>query len=370
VNSDFTVLITSSLSTAANIQRMPLGVNPEVYTWCRHSQSLVIFPEDGNGITIELAVLQAPEFQYAAEGVVLTEVVLARNIAFPTLAVQWSETGFPVYYFDEVGFTITPTLPNGLDMSSERGGIRADPVPGALTPQGDYIIKAQSKYDVAKSKQTQLKLSVEEPAQCSLASIKSTEALMTCTVHDANNLEMKAIYLLISPTSADPVEMLPSSFTCDGDAVQSGGSGIASEYTCSQTSDGRCCCWLYVDDAAAPEFNSSRIITAAAKKSACNWQNYQRYEVMTMASGNNLMSANAPSSVVWDILYEFTVPEKKEPTPITFDLAVQISYEDTCDPVKNGPEAEQACKDAMRDELVAMLGTPADMITVLDVQPR
>lgn len=73
--------------------------------------------KDGNGIAISLGVLAAPNFQYVTLGrpltqagiVVLSElsnipwfqVVLARNVSFPTLAVLWSESGFPAYYFDE-----------------------------------------------------------------------------------------------------------------------------------------------------------------------------------------------------------------------------------------------------------------------------
>ena len=66
-------------------------------------------------------------------------MVLARNVSFPTMAVLWSSAGFPAYYFDEafaskrcgfalpssalaqVAFTITPTLPDGLDISSQNG---------------------------------------------------------------------------------------------------------------------------------------------------------------------------------------------------------------------------------------------------------
>ncbi|CAE7355949.1 agaA33 [Symbiodinium natans] len=119
------VRIEASLQSAASIQRMPLGVAPQVYVWCKHSKSQVVFPEDGNGVAISLGVLAAPNFGYVSLGSPLTQVVLARNVSFPTLAVLWSELGFPAYYYDEVAFTITPTLPDGLDISAQNGDLLA-----------------------------------------------------------------------------------------------------------------------------------------------------------------------------------------------------------------------------------------------------
>lgn len=40
------------------------------------------------------------------------QVVLARNVSFPTLAVLWSVAGFPAYYFDEVGSMGNSQIPS------------------------------------------------------------------------------------------------------------------------------------------------------------------------------------------------------------------------------------------------------------------
>lgn len=89
-----------------------------------------------------------------------------------------------------------------------------------------------------------------------------------------------------------------------------------------------------------------------------------------MASGINPTLANAPTFVVSDGLFEMTVPQKKEPKPIAFEMKVNINYEATCDPVRNGAAAEEKCKDDMKDELVNLLGAPSDMIQVTGVKPR
>ncbi|CAK9109794.1 Alpha-agarase [Durusdinium trenchii] len=119
------VKITTVVANAVNIQRMPLGVAPQAYVWCKHSKSLVVYPEDGAGVAVTLGVLAAPSFQYSILSNPATQVILARNVSFPTLAVLWSSAGFPAYYFDEVAFTITPTLPDGLDISSQNGAALA-----------------------------------------------------------------------------------------------------------------------------------------------------------------------------------------------------------------------------------------------------
>ncbi|CAE8585944.1 unnamed protein product, partial [Polarella glacialis] len=372
-NSNTTVLIKNDPAVAANIRRMPLGVAPQVYTWCQHSLSSVIFPEDGDGIAISLSVLTPPIFQYSSAGKTYPQVIIARNVTFPSFTPAWSEPGFPIYYYDEVAFTITPTLPQGIDMSAQNGDIKGDPLPGQLTPAGSYQIQASSKFDVQKSGGVNIVLSVTEPGQCSVSSVMSTEVLMGCMLQDAHNLDVQGLYLLISPTSADPLPYEQSSFACYGDAAQTDTSGTTvPEFTCSRQ-DSRCCCWLWVGftgDATTRNLTDARSRSGKVLNSVCGFSQYQRYEVMTMAAGVNPMQDNGPAAVVWDGVFDFTVPEKKEAKPIAFEMQAAINYEETCDPVRNGAAAEQKCKDMMKEELSQLLAAPSDMITITGLRPR
>ncbi|CAE7606148.1 agaA33, partial [Symbiodinium pilosum] len=284
------VRIEASPQSAANIQRMPLGVAPQVFVWCKHSKSLVVFPEDGDGIAISLGVLAAPNFGYVSLGSPLTQVVLARSVSFPTLSVLWSQSGFPAYYYDEVAFTITPTLPDGILISDQDGGIKADPLPLQLLPAADFVVKAQSKFDVLQATSTTLKLAVEEPAQCGLSSIKSTEAMVTCIIHDASNMKVEAIYLQIVLKTGEALDLLPTSFSCSGVATDPGSAGMT-DFNCQKVGADQCCCWLWVGQSNTPTvFNTSRLKAGKILNSACDLQSYQRYDVLTMATGVNLMS--------------------------------------------------------------------------------
>lgn len=86
------------------------------------------------------------------------------------------------------------------------------------------------------------------------------------------------------------------------------------------------------------------------------------------------MSDMQESSVVYAagdeaVIADFTVPERTEAKPIQFEMKVDINYEEVCDPVINGVEAEEQCKAQMQAELVGLLGAPLEMITVRSVRP-
>lgn len=140
------------------------------------------------------------------------------------------------------------------------------------------------------------------------------------------------------------------------------------DFSCSQVG-GKCCCWLWVGEPGVT-INSTRLASGKIRTGACGLLAYQRYDVITMASGVNPLLANAETNVVWEQLFDFTVPERKDATPLAFDIKVDINYADICDPVLNGPAAEQQCKENMKTELAALLGTPEDMITITAVRPR
>lgn len=53
---------------AASIEEMPMGVPPQVYVWCQHDRSNIVFPDDGVGFVLSLSVVSPPRFEYALDG--------------------------------------------------------------------------------------------------------------------------------------------------------------------------------------------------------------------------------------------------------------------------------------------------------------
>jgi len=365
---------------AAGIRAMPMGVAPQVYTWCYHDQSSIVYPDSGDGVSIELSVLEPPDFQYqAAFGAVFEKLVLARNVSFPPFSPAWQVEGFPIYYYDAVQFSITPTLPAGIELESDAGQIRPDPPDQQLLALMSYTIKAQSVFDLQKAREVSLSLTVQEPGYCALQSIKSTEALLACTLHDANNFYNEAIYLLFFVYGAATPAPVSSSFSCYGDAAAPASEpapGIL-DFTCQRVGS-ECCCWLWVpggSDRTERNVDISRSLTGRVSTSGqCGMSMAERYIFMTLAAGVNPLSDMQESGVVYAagdeaVIADFTVPERTEAKPIQFEMKVDINYEEVCDPVINGAEAEEQCKAQMQAELVALLGAPPEMITVRSVRP-
>jgi len=365
---------------AAGIRELPMGVAPQIYTWCYHDQSSIIYPDSGDGVTIDLSVLAPPDFQYqAASGAIFEQLVLARNVSFPPFSPAWQVAGFPVYYYDAVQFSITPTLPAGIVLDAESGQVLPDPPDQQLLPLMPYTIKAQSAFDLQKSREVILSLRVQEPGYCALQSIKSTEALLACTLHDANNFYNQAIYLLFFVYGSSNPAPVSSSFSCYGDAAAPAvepAPGIL-DFTCQQVGSD-CCCWLWVpggSETAERNVDISRSLTGRVSTSGqCGMNMAERYIFMTMATGVNPLRDMEESTVVYAageeaVIADFTVPERTEAKPIQFEMKVDINYEDVCDPVINGVEAEEQCKAQMQSELVGLLGAPAEMITVRSVRP-
>jgi len=379
-NTNATVIVALNPETVPNIGRQPLGVQPLIYAWCYHSLSSIIFPNNGEGIEISLNVYPPPEFKYATPaGKQLTTLVLARSVMFPPLKPDWTLPNFPLFYFDDTFFTITPPLPAGISQAAigdpdVLGQLTADPVPEQLSVVPvDYTIKAQSKFDVQKSATVGLSLSVHEPAYCELQNTKSVEVVVQCTVHDADNMYNQAIYVLVS--KGQDIAFEKESFSqCFGDASAAGSDPDNLVFTCvgSAVDTSSCCCYLWLPQGSETDtrdVSSDTTLTARIKNNQCGVQEYTRYDVMTLAWGVNPLMDNEEASVVWSKMFDFTVPAKPPNKPVEFTMRVEIDYDEVCDPVKNGEAALQACKDGMKDELVGMLGAPPEMVVIKDVQP-
>jgi len=356
-----------------NIQRMPAGVPPQVYVWCHHARSgKVVFPDHGGGIATILSVFLPSEgFGYigSADAPVKT-VVLSRNVSFPAFRPRWAMQKFPAYYYDEVTYTIIPTLPAGLKLSDQTGHIQADPLPQQLSGNPvQYTIRAQSRYDVREWREAQLTLSVQEPAKCLLRGVKSTEALVACSIQDANNLYLQALYFVISTYgSAPPLQR--SSFSCYPGAVQRNYRGSVLEGDCTKTSYG-CCCWVWVPGGSDLTSRSllGTIVVSRITTLGCGLEEQSRYTGISMAAGVNPLAANEQLAVVSKSQFEFTVPRRDDAKPIQFEMKVDINYDEECDPVRNGPDAEAKCREKMKKELQALLGAPEGMIEVYQVRP-
>jgi hypothetical protein len=87
-----------------------------------------------------------------------------------------------------------------------------------------------------------------------------------------------------------------------------------------------------------------------------------------MAKGVNPLLDELPTTVVQTTTLSFTVPEARATQPIQFEMRIDLDYAQ-CDPNVNGPQAEQACRDQMQQELVNALGAPSDMVQVVGVRP-
>uniref|UniRef100_A0A7S0B8E8 Uncharacterized protein n=1 Tax=Pyrodinium bahamense TaxID=73915 RepID=A0A7S0B8E8_9DINO len=256
-------------------------------------------------------------------------------------------------------------------MPAATGEISPDPLPEQLSEEPvNYTVRAQSRYDVQKWQEARFGMSVHEPAVCSLQSVKSTEALVSCAIRDSNNLYLQAIYLLISDYGTDtPYEQ--SSFSCYPEAAVRQSEGALLETVCTKDR-GRCCCWMWLpggEDTSPQRSLMRSTIVGRITHSSCNLGQQLRYGGMSMAAGVNPLAQNERTAVVSRMEFDFTIPKRDEARPIQFEMKVDISYEEECDPVKNGPEAEAACKERMRAELVKLLGAPPEMIEVLQVRP-
>eukprot|EP00928_Gymnodinium_smaydae_P082592 TRINITY_DN6590_c1_g7_i1.p1 TRINITY_DN6590_c1_g7~~TRINITY_DN6590_c1_g7_i1.p1 ORF type:complete len:3710 (+),score=739.71 TRINITY_DN6590_c1_g7_i1:1163-11131(+) len=373
-NVNTTVTLAMAPEKVPNIVPKPMGVPPEVFAWCFHSTSAIIYPNAGEGVVVALAVYPPPVFRYATpEGEAFTSVVLAREVSFPPLQAVWATLGFPRYYYDNVVFTITPTLPAGLNLATN-GQLEPDPLPEQLSPvPSEYEITALSMFDESKSASTKLTISVQEPATCELQSIKSTEAVTSCTVHDTDNMYVQAVYLLIS-RGADIAFEVSSFSACYGDATPVAAQGDANlNFVCTGDAEAdSCCCWVWIpggSDLTSRDVTTTSSFIGRVQASECNLLQSTKYDVMTMAAGVNPLDAENPPAVVWPRLFEFTVPQPPPDRPIQFRMRVNMVYEDECDPVRWGPEKEKACRDTMQQELVELLGAPPDMIEVTKVEP-
>jgi len=382
-NSNTTIQIDHNPDNIKNIARKPLGVSPTVFLWCYHSESSIVFPNAKQGRVIGLAVLPPPDLAYnvanAAEAT--TELTLARNVSFPPFTPRWSVGGFPLYYFDEVRFSISPPLPAGISMvtrgdASELGKIKVEAsLPTQLAVKSDYVIRAQSKYDIQKMRETTLALSVHEPGSCALLSWKSTEEVVACTVKDTHNFHSEAIYLLISSPGTVEVGQ-QDAFYCHPGAQPPAAQQASPQnlqFTCEERSTDaglQCCCWVWLPWGSETENREpgvSRGITARISNAACGLTS--RYEVMTMAAGLNPMEGNRVA-VVWSRIFEFTVPARDpDASPIQFDLTLGFEYDDVCNPATQGPEAEVQCKEDVAKELITLLGAGEGRISVETVRP-
>lgn len=381
-----TVEVTMFKAAVANIERQPAGVAPVVYVWCHHSRSKgMIYPNDGKGIPISLAVMTPPTFTYAtADGETFPEpegIVLAWNVSFPPILPQWKDVpDFPMFYYDRVSFTIDPPLPEGVVVHDRHvagskqkvGGIYPSPRPSQVSVPTEYTITAQSNYDVQGRQEVTHKLSVHVPGSCTVQSVKSTEAVVACTVQDAHNMHNDAMFLLIKEPGEDDAEILPSSFFCyPKTGSPPDGSGGNLYYSCDRAG-ASCCCHLWLPEKEANADGSRNLnplaIVARVRKDECDFVEQARYEVYSMAAGKNPLLADEPTAVADENLIEFTMPSPMAKEPIQFEMKVDIDYEENCGP-SAGPDAAQRCKDNMQKELVQLLGAPPDMIVVRDVRP-
>jgi hypothetical protein len=368
-NQNTSVDVSFAIGSVANIIPKPIGSAPEIYAWCYHERSSIIFPFHGNGVAVTLAVYPPPTFVYAtASGARFDSLVLARSVTFPAFRPDWAVAGFPRFYFDSVIFSVTPPLPAGVSLPRDTGELVGDPTPEQLAELPvEFSINAQSKHDALKFRSTNLLLSVVQPGYCQLASVKSTEASIRCSQQDANNMYNQAIYLVISQTQGLSQEV--SSFSCYGDAQTSPAAEAGEErnFVCkgsAQRDD--CCCWFWLEGGTQTENRELGLLTwrtARVRAAECGLQSYIRYEVMTMAAGINPLEDESITSVIWDRVFDFTVPERGEDMPIQFTLVLDIPYEN-CDT----PEEEAKCGADLENELTEMLGAPEGMIRVIDIE--
>jgi hypothetical protein len=217
--------------------------------------SSIVFPDDSTGVTIDLSVLEPPDFTYISSlGGQITQLVISRNVTFPVFSPQWSidDTAirFPVYYYDEVIFRFTPSLPGGIGVDESTGDITPDPLPEATTELLTYAIRVQSVYAVPPMvRESQLELSVEEPAQCALQSVRSTDVLVSITMMDCNNLYNQAVYFLVADATQEPPAAVRESFPCYGQDRDRGGDANAElpvyPFVCTKEGS-TCCCWLWL----------------------------------------------------------------------------------------------------------------------------
>jgi len=327
-----------------------------------------------------------PTFTYATEGgQTFPEpdgIVLAWNVSFPPILPQWQGIpDFPLFYYDRVSFTIDPPLPEGVVVqgiytpTTDRkiGGIYPSPRPNQVSVPTEYTLTAQSNYDIQGIQQVTHTLSVHSPGDCTLQSVKSTEAVVACTVQDAHNMRSDAMFLLIKDASSEvDVELEPPSFFCypkSGSPDPSGGGNLY--YDCERQGP-LCCCSLWLPEKQPNDDGSWNLnpqaIVARVRKDECDFTALARYELYAMAAGKNPLLNNADTLVASQILVEFTMPVRQDPEPMQFEIVIDINYNEVCSP-EVSPDAPQKCKDALQEELVRLLGIPPDMIVVRDIRP-
>jgi len=391
-NSRTTVVIENVPEAVKNIEQLPMGVAPQIFTWCRHTSSQnLIFPNNGEGVAISLAVLPPPQFEYAtADGIQFPQpdgISLARNISFPPIIASFQDVpNFPLYYYDHVSFNVAPPFPAGIVLKicgpddpqpCQSGSVMSDPLPEQLTAKNEYTISSQSKFDVQGIQEVKMTLGVIEPAVCELVSVKSTEFVLSCAVQDADNFYVQAVYLLMQDTSILTTDDMSSTeaFTCKDRPVPASVATPTSglQFTCMKE-DPRCCCWMFLpkegmwNDAGETERNLDlRLLRARVKNDECGLEKFARYDIRSMASGTNPLVDDQREEVVSAEQFDISIPMKPESKPLQFEMKVDINYEENCSP-QAGPNKEQECKDNMQKELQNLLGAPAEMIEVTKVR--
>jgi len=192
--------------------------------------------------------------------------------------------------------------------------------------------------------------------------VKSAQVRVDCTVHETNNMYLKAIYLLFFPYGSNTPDIQPSSFACFGSAVERAATSSVLEYQCKAV-DGQCCCWTWMPnggsrdqrDVDSDELIQGRVITAGGGDGACDMQPNQRWQFMTMAVGENPLMDWEEAWVIHTAggsaaLSDFTIPEESDPSPVQFELAINMDL-DECSGDKTA-----GCLRSLEAELRQVLG--------------
>jgi len=372
------VVVVLNQTRIQRIPVMPIGEPPRVYAWCSHERSAIVYPDDADGELIPLDVLDPPPMQYergAGPGLAVEIVTLVRGVRFsPLIRVYLEQPDFPVIYYDMVRYSVVPPLPAGIEMSGE-GNLQTPLTPSALSPDPiTYSVTATSREDTFKASSVDFSMSVRESVTCNLLNAKTTDITGQCTINDADNFISEQVFMLISqatlPLTFD-VSAFQECYTPSVFLTRAPEAGTTVDMLCQQTSDpGRCCCgttfpWKDVVQADR-NVRVPKQLTVRARNMDCGWAFYSKYVTQYMVVGQQ-PEFSTETVVVSNSIFEFTVPPRPAAEPLTFELKLDIPW-DQCNPEIVGTAGAEKCKQTLALETAELLGASVDQIVITNIR--
>jgi hypothetical protein len=372
-NSNVSVLMDVNQENVPQIGKTPIGVRPEVHVWCMHSRSIgVVFPNTPSGYTLELGVTPPPPFIFRRAGSTLPvlNLTLAQLVPFAPLELAFEVEGFPRYDYDDVDITVSPPLPQGValitDRSTKTTQIIGDPAPALLfrnpMPNG-YTITAASTRELVNPTVGNINLEIVEAVVCEAQIVKSVDMVLACRMHDTHNFHSTGIYMVhevYTPQFSRDLELFDD---CRGLFMEDRvGTNL---FECQGLGD-KCCCFVRTSwsEAAEDPKASYNYAVSVVKQThgACSiageaFQEYGKYSVTTMAVGVDIYSGNARREVVSSAALEYQIPKQPEdPEPVKFEISLEDFDFAACDPATQSEDVVKACRDELVAELEKLLG--------------